>query len=77
MDKEKLYKLSIFTLRNMARDVGMKAPTTKKKDELISFILANEKGLPTPKVRIGRPPSVLFDTQQLNNEFVIEIRIKY
>ena len=78
MDKEKLNKLSIYSLRNMARDRGMQSPTTTKKKELIEFITTHEVGnCDSGKNKLGRKPSVLFESEKLDNEFVIEIRIKY
>ena len=59
MDERGLNTLSIYSLRSMARKVGVVAPTTKKKDQLISEILniLNGNQEPTlPKTKQGRPP---------------------
>ena len=78
MDKEKLNKISIFSLRNMARDRGMQSPTTRKKKELIEFITTHEvSNRDNSKNKLGRKPSVVLESEKLDNEFVIEIRIKY
>ena len=48
----------VYELRNFAREVGVKAPTTKTKFEIINEIRRIEKGEIKPyipKVRVGRP----------------------
>ncbi len=56
----------------------MQSPTTRKKKELIEFITTHEVSNPdNSKNKLGRKPSVVLESEKLDNEFVIEIRIKY
>ena len=69
-DVFQLYEMDIHALRNIAREVGVKAPTTLKKKELIDEILQMESGnqqpcIPTKK---GRPPK----SNGANQKFEIE-----
>ena len=54
---EQLDKLTIYSLRGKAREVGVKAPTTLKREELIKEILLIQSGGKEPYVRTakGRP----------------------
>ena len=54
--REDLEKISIYDLRYIGREVGLKSVTTLKKGELINQILLveNDKILPI-KSRVGRP----------------------
>lgn len=55
--RESLNKLSIYQLRNKARETGVKAPTTKLQKQLIDEILLIQKGEQSPfKSNMGRPP---------------------
>lgn len=59
MTEEQLKELSIFALRELARNAGVNSPTSKKKDVLIQEILdiSNGKKQPTKnKTKQGRPP---------------------
>ena len=59
MLKKQLNELSIFALREVARRTGVASPTSKKKEQLISEILAIKEGKLQPqltKTRQGRPP---------------------
>ncbi|MBQ4270034.1 MAG: Rho termination factor N-terminal domain-containing protein [Clostridia bacterium] len=47
-EKEQLYKMNIYTLRSIARELGVKAPTCLKKQELIEEILQIESGAKQP-----------------------------
>jgi len=55
--KEQLDDLNIYELRYLAREKGVKSPTTKKRDELIVSIIALQEGreMPAKKSRQGRP----------------------
>lgn len=58
MLREELNEYSIFALREIARNVGVKSPTSKKKEELIEGVIAIKEGRLQP-VKIskqGRPP---------------------
>ena len=56
----------------------MQSPTTRKKKELIEFITTHEvSNRDNSKNKLGRKPSVVLESEKLDNEFVIEIRIKY
>ena len=54
---EKLYETNIYNLRNIAREVGVKAPTFLKKRELINEILLIENSEKQPCIpsKKGRP----------------------
>ena len=58
LEKSKLGKLGIYDLRRLAREKGVKSPTTKKRDELIEEIKKLETGEQEPyfKKGGGRPP---------------------
>ena len=54
-----LNEYNIFALRNLARQTGVRSPTSKKKDVLIKEILDIRSGKQTPQTdekRQGRPP---------------------
>ncbi len=54
-ENEKLYEsLGIYDLRNVAREKGVKSPTTKKRQELIDEILKIDRGEQEPHVKRGR-----------------------
>ena len=56
--KEDLENSSIYQLRLIAHKIGVKAPTTKKRDELIFHILAIQNGEEEsyfPEKKMGRP----------------------
>lgn len=59
IDEIAMRNASIFELRNVARDVGVRSPTIYKKEELITKIMKIMKGEvkpELPKTRQGRPP---------------------
>jgi transcription termination factor Rho len=61
IDEIAMRNASIFELRNMARDVGVRSPTTYKKEDLINKIMqiiTGEVKPELPKSRQGRPPKV-------------------
>ncbi len=68
---EQLEELSIFSLRDVAREKGHNSPTNKRKSELIEFIMEAQKKeteveeAPTKKRR-GRPPKK--NPQQVQEE---------
>ncbi len=65
--EDNLKGLSIYQLRYLAHQVGVKAPTTKKSDELINEIIAIQKGELEPyfpQKKLGRPVK--------NNNFAID-----
>ncbi len=56
--KNKLENLSIYELRDVARNIGVQSPSSKKKDVLISMIMDIVSGKSTPhekKSNKGRP----------------------
>lgn len=58
LNDEYLATLTIYKLRDCARDMGVKAPTTKKRDELIEEMKLIEAGRLEPffpQKKIGRP----------------------
>ena len=73
-DVFQLYEMDIHALRNIAREVGVKSPTTLTKKALIDEILQIESGnkqpcIPTKK---GRPPKNNGANQKLENEKMID-----
>ena len=57
-NEEELYKLNIHELRDIAREIGVSSPTTKKKEELISCTLAiiyGEAPARSSRATAGRP----------------------
>ena len=56
-DKEELYDANLYSLRNIARQVGVHAPTHLKKKDLINEIMAivNGEKPPCPPTTKGRP----------------------
>ena len=58
--EQNLQQLSIYELRTIARQIGVKSPTTKKHSELVESILkiqnGEERAFSTKK---GRPPKVI------------------
>lgn len=71
-DRVYLEKSSIFELRNIGRDIGVKCPTSKSKDQLVGEIMDIINGVIdpfVPAVRRGRPPKnmdVAAQTEILN-----------
>ena len=58
-DEMSIRRLSIFELRDMAREVGVRCPTSLKKEDLVKQILSIMSGESVPempKSRQGRPP---------------------
>ena len=73
-DVFQLYEMDIHALRNIAREVGVKSPTTLTKKALIDEILQIESGnkqpcIPTKK---GRPPKSNGANQKLENEKIVD-----
>lgn len=59
MTEEQLNELSIFSLREIARNAGVASPTSKKKSQLIQEIMEIAAGKREPyvaKTKQGRPP---------------------
>lgn len=57
MSADDLKSLSIYELRKLAREIGVKAPTTKGSDLLINEIIAIQRGELEPfRSKMGRPP---------------------
>ena len=69
MSKVSLNDLNILTLRELARQVGVATPTSKKKDQLIDEIIKIQSGKMQPysaKTKQGRPPkSAIYDFSDL------------
>lgn len=65
MNKEKLSKKSIYELRIIGRDLGVKSPTALKKQELIYAIIERNLNLTEPHfTKRGRPPITTSQTQE-------------
>ena len=73
-DIVQLYEMNIHALRNIAREVGVKSPTTLKKKALIDEILQMESGIKQPcmPTKTGRPPKNDNANQKLENEKMID-----
>ena len=75
MDMENLKKMSIYELRSVARSLGVKSPTTFRKQDLITQIINVQEGKLTAHYsKRGRPPYVkncinydLFDIERIDN----------
>jgi len=59
-EREELDKINLHTLRNIARKVGVRAPTSLTKKVLIDEILQIQSGKkqPFPKTKSGRPVKI-------------------
>ena len=75
-DKEQLEKLSIYALRNIAREIGVKAPTTLTKQTIIEEILQIESGKKQPcaQSKRGRPGKYCFENK--GDEILLGLREK-
>jgi len=62
--KEQFEEIGIFELRHIARELGVRSPTNKRKGDLIEEIVEASKKGPVPKQedkpRRGRPPKAIF-----------------
>ena len=67
---EDLKKMSVFELRNKAREIGVHAPTTKTSAQMIADILAIQRGEMQPKKsKMGRPPkAIVINNNKLNQK---------
>ena len=67
-----LDKLGIYELRNLARQLDVASPTTKKRDELLDCIKSRLSGetLPESKSRAGRPAKNLHTSDNLLSNFL-------
>lgn len=66
-----LLKMSIYLLRAIGREIGVKAPASKKKEELVRDILLIQQGKlkPVPKTKKGAPPKM---DKELLKPYIIE-----
>ena len=75
-DKNDLENLGIHELRKLARTIGVKAPTTKRKSDLINEILLIKSGNALPHItRLGRPAlesMVTIEQSSLKNKLTEE-----
>ena len=75
MTIEKLQSMSIYELRTLARSIGVKSPTTLRKQDLILQIINLQEGKSTAQYsKRGRPPHVkncvnydLIDIERIDN----------
>ncbi len=58
--ERELLKMNIYLLRAIGREIGVKAPASKKKEELVRDILLIQEGKlqPEPKPKKGAPPKM-------------------
>jgi hypothetical protein len=75
---EILKNLGIYELRELARNLGISSPTTKKRNELCELILKISKGeqKTETKTNKGRPPKSITKISSLLNEFIPEDILK-
>lgn len=73
--KEKLEQINLYVLREIGREIGVKTPTSLKKDKLINDIIAiQEKKLePIVPSKIGAPPKKM----DLSEYYVKEIKSEF
>lgn len=65
--------LRIYELRDYARKIGVKSPTTKVKKQLISEInLINSNQLKPHKTTKGRKPIISFALGEKNQKFIFD-----
>ena len=64
-DKDQLYEANMHSLRNIAREMGVKAPTRLKKRELINEILQIDSGVKRPCIRSNRGRPLKRDVEQV------------
>jgi hypothetical protein len=69
-DKESLEKMHVYNLRHIARDLGVKAPTTLKRKILIDEIILIQKNEKEPykKSKKGRPVKNFIQNTNINIE---------
>ena len=73
---EQLKNMGVYNLRELARKLGVKAPTTKKVDELIDAIMsADPDSAPPTKRTAGRPPKSSMPATQTVEESQEEVEI--
>ncbi|MGI6213578.1 MAG: transcription termination factor Rho [Christensenellales bacterium] len=71
--REQFEEIGIFELRHIAREMGVRSPTNKRKGDLINEIIeACSKGIKPPpddKPRRGRPPKAIFKNRTKEDTF--------
>ena len=75
IDEVSMRRATIMELRNIARDIGVVAPTTYSKEELIKKVLQiyNKEVTPSvPKSRQGRPPKQSNDFYNINTPSALQ-----
>ncbi len=68
--KEDFNNMTIHNLREFAREIGIKSPTTKKKEEIINEcydLINNEEHIVTPVSKRGRPPKSAIPPLEVND----------
>lgn len=68
INENKIKELGIFELRNLARGLGVKSPTSLKRDDLlqeIQLVLSGQKPKYVRATKQGRPPKVLSNSEEL------------
>lgn len=71
---EILKNLGIYELRELARNLGIASPTTKKRNELCELIIKVSKGEQKVEIKTnkGRPPKSIAKIASFLNEFIPE-----
>lgn len=85
MQRNKLLRLGIFELRNMARDLGVRSPTTLTKEVMIEEMLQIIRGEADPYIpqsKRGRPPKSnsgekMYETESVGVSMLRESRLNF
>ena len=74
--REELDKINIYALRNVAREVGVKSPTSLTKQVLIEEILQIQSGAKQPVVQSKRGRPIKNSIENKNDEISISVKEK-
>ena len=68
--KENLKEISVYSLRNLARQIGVKSPSTLNKDALIDEIIEIKSGRKEPyfSSKSGRPTKAIANLEDLDKK---------
>ncbi len=70
INRQELEKVSVHSLRDIARDIGVTASTSMAKDDLINAILDIKEGRAQPRfTKVGRPRLKTYKSGELKEFF--------
>ena len=80
--KENLKEINVYSLRSLARQIGVKSPSTLNKQKLIDEIIEINNGSKTPNAtkKVGRPPKSFAKVENVIDKKIIneeEIKKKF